>query len=119
MSGGTTRAGSLNREITIQYQTVSQDPVYGTEVPSWAALGGGRMAAEWIDTPPSRSEGVKQGLTVARNQSRCRIRWRNDVDSTMRVVLHGDGDVVYQIIGGPAMIGRKEWLEIVCEKYAN
>lgn len=112
-----TRTGQLDREITIQYKTVTRDPTYNTEVPTWVALGGARIWANWEDVPPSRSEAVHLGLEVARNQSRCRIRYRSDVTSAMRVLLHGGAmDVVYQIIAEPAMLGRQEWTEMVCER---
>ena len=56
---------------------------------------------------------------MARNQTRVRLRYRSDIDSTMRVTVHGDSDVVYQIVGGPAMIGRKELTELVLERYSS
>jgi hypothetical protein len=38
----------------------------------------------------------------------------------MRVTLHGDSDVIYQIVGGPADIdGRKSMIEMVLEKYSS
>ena len=49
-----------------------------------------------------------------------RIRYRSDVTSDMRVTVHSDaGDVVHQIVGGPAEIGRREWTEFVIEKYSS
>ena len=121
-------AGRLNREITIERKQVAQDTAYGTEVITWmplAVLPGSPAVAErfWAevqDALPSRSESVQQGLAVARNQTRIRIRWRSDVDSSMRITVHGDIDVVYQIVGGPAEIrGRRIMLEMMCEKYSS
>jgi len=115
-----------DRQITIQRKQVSTDPDFGTELVTWVPLVavpgspevGERFWAEVQDALPSRSEAVTMGLSVARNQVRIRFRYRDDVDSSMRVLLHGDGaDQVLQIVGGPAMIGgRKELTEIVCEK---
>lgn len=121
------KASDLNYQITVEKKSVTQDPVYGTETITWIPLiysvGSPSVAerfwAQVSDVLPSRSEAVKQGLAVARNQTRIRLRYRNDIDSSMRITVHGDTDVVYQIIGGPAMIGRKEWLEMVCEKYSS
>ena len=122
------RAGTLNREITIERKEVTQDASYGTEVVAWtplAVLPGSpgvaeRFWAEVQDVMPSRSESVQQGLAVARNQTRIRIRWRSDVTSAMRVIVHGDTDVLYQIVGGPAEIrGRRVMLEMVCERYTS
>ena len=122
------RAGRLDRLITIEKKEVTVDPVYGSELVTWVALSylpgsppvAERFAAEIQDALPSRSEAVQQGLAIGRNQTRCRIRWRGDVDSSRRVTLHGDTDQVYQIVGGPAEIdGRKGGLEMVLEKYSS
>jgi head-tail adaptor len=79
-----------------------------------------RFWAEVQDALPSRSEAVTQGLAVARNQTRLRMRWRDDINSSMRVTVHGDSDTVYQIVGGPADIdGRKSMIEMVLEKYSS
>ena len=121
-------AGRLTRLITIERKQVTQDPQYGTEIITWvplAVLPGSPAVAErfWAevqDALPSRSESVLQGLAVARNQTRIRIRWRNDIDSSMRITVHGDTDVLYQIIGGPAEIrGRRIMLEMMCERYSS
>lgn len=122
------RSGEFDREITIERKSVTQDAQYGTEIISWVSLvmlpGSppvpGRIWASKVDAMPSRSESVQQGLTVARNQTRIRIRWRDDLDSSMRITVHGDVDELYQIVGGPAEIrGRKRMLEMVCERYSS
>lgn len=118
----------LDRRATFERRTVTQDAVYGTDVITWvpvAYLPGSPQIAErfWVglqDMLPSRSEAVKQGLAQARNQTRLRMRWRADIDSSQRVTVHGDTDVVYQIVAGPAEIdGRKGGLELVLEKYTT
>lgn len=121
------RSGNLDRQITIERKTTTRDPNYGSEIVTWvplAVLPGSpevaeRFAAEVMDVPPSRSESVRQGLAMARNQTRVRLRYRNDIDSAMRVIVHGDTDVTYQIVGGPAMLGRKELIELVLERYSS
>ena len=121
------RAGQLDRRITIERKVVTQDATYGSEIITWTPLvvlpGSPTVAASlWanvVDVQPSRSEAVKQGLSVATNQTRVTIRYRSDVDSSMRITVHGDTDVVYQIVGGPAMLGRKEWLEMMFERYSS
>lgn len=122
------RAGQLDRWVTIEKKSVTRDPDFGTEVITWVplvALPGSpvvaeRFRAEIQDALPSRSEAVTQGLAVARNQTRLRMRWRDDITSDMRVTVHGDTDVVYQIVGGPAQIeGRKERIEMVLERYSS
>lgn len=121
-------SADLDRQISIYRKQVTPDPTYGTEIVTWVPLVpqvGNPTVAErfWAnvqDAVPSRSEAVTQGLAMARNQTRIRLRWRSDIDSSMRVTLHGDTDVVYQIVGGPAEIGnRKERIEMVLEKYSS
>ena len=109
--------GPLDKRITIQQKVVTQDPDYGTGVINWVTL-----ATPWAnvqDVLPSRSESVQQGLETARNQTRIRFRYRNDVTSAMRITLRGATDRVLQIIGGPAELGRHEYTEIVCEQYSS
>lgn len=112
-------AGQLRHRITILKKSVTPDANYGTEVITWVALStpASRIAAQVQDVQPSRSEAVKNGLAVALNQSKVTIRNRAGIDSSMRVTVHYASDVVYQIVGGPAIVGRNgEWLEMVCEK---
>lgn len=102
--------GPLDTRIRIEYKVTTQDADYGTPVITWTLL-----AVVWAnvqDVMPSRSESVKQGLEVARNQTRIRWRYRQDVDSSMRVVI---GSRTLQIIAGPAELGRHEYSEVVCE----
>jgi head-tail adaptor len=129
------RSGAFYRRITVERKAISTDAEYvapdanyGTANVIWVPLvkvGGvaERFWAEVQDALPSRSESVTQGLEVARNQTRIRMRYRDDIDSSMRVKLHGDGnDVVYQIVGGPATVtkeGRKNMIELVCERYSS
>jgi head-tail adaptor len=122
------RAGALNRMIVIEYPSEATESGYGTKMVAWLPLdvkSGSPteeqpISAEVQDALPSRSESVRQGLAVARNQTRIRMRWRNDLTSKMRIKVLGDTNVYYQIVGGPAEIGsRKDGIEIVCEKYSS
>ncbi len=116
-----------DRQITIERPT-TVDGEFGPTAGPWVplvALSGSPTVAErfWAevqDVLPSRSEAVKQGLAVARNQTRLRMRWRDDIDSSMRVTVHGDADRVYQIVAGPAEIeGRKARIEMMLERYSS
>jgi SPP1 family predicted phage head-tail adaptor len=109
--------GNKDRRVEIQYKVITQDPAYGTEVVTWTSLV--TVWANVEDVPPSRSEAVKTGLAVAINQSKVTIRYRAGIDSSMRLVISRPDPVVYQIIGGPAMIGRYRELEMVCEKISS
>lgn len=119
-------AGRLDRWVLIEKKSVGQDPTYGSETVTWVPLStvGGQpelFPAEVLDAVPSRAEAVTLGLAVARNQTRIRIRYRDDIDSSMRVTVKGDAyDTVMQIIGGPAAVGgRKELTEVVCERISS
>lgn len=120
-------AGQLDELIVIEYEGgTTQDPDSGRPIATWVPLvalpGSPTVAAplwaEWRDDPPSRSEAVRQGLAVARNQSRVRFRYRSDVDSSMRIVRSRTGET-YQIVGGPAVLGRFQWTEIVVERLSS
>ncbi len=117
-----------NCQISVERKSITQDANDGTDIIAWVplvAIAGSPVIAErwWAevqDTMPSRSEAVKNGLAMARGQTRIRLRYRNDIDSSMRITVHRDSDVVYQIIGGPAQIGgRKSRIEILCEYYTT
>lgn len=112
-------AGEQDVQVTIERPVSTPDPAFGSPVVTWTAL----FVRQWAkiqDVLPSRSEFVTQGLTVARNQSRLRMRYREDIDSSMRVTVHRDSDVIYQIVGGPAQMGgRKERIEMVLERYSS
>lgn len=123
-------AGDLDRLVRIERKATAADPEYvapdaqfGTANDVWLPLvvlpGSPVEAADlWaqiLDALPSRSESVQQGLEVARNQTRVRMRWRNDVDSSMRIVERDGRQRTLQIVGGPAELGRREFMELVCE----
>ena len=108
--------GQLDRRITIQQKTVTQDSDYGTEAITWSTFAS-RISAQVQDVLPSKSESVQQGMRVANRPARVRIRYRTGITSDMRIVVHGTADRTMQITGGPAEIGRHEWIEMTCEEY--
>lgn len=129
------RAGEMYCEVTVERIAVDgdegylgPDPTYGTPRVVWFPIAplvgspviGERFPATIQDALPSRAESVTMGLSVARNQSTLRMRYRNDITSAMRVTVHRDTDVVYQIVGGPALIeGRKDRIEMQIEKVSS
>ena len=113
-------AGALDRQASIEYKNVETNAQYGTEIITWLRLA--LVSVQVIEPILSRSiaEEVRQGLYVARGQVRIRMRYRPDVTSDMRIVLHGRGEgVVYAIVVGPVMIGRQEGLEMLCETFSS
>ena len=119
------RAGDFDCQVTIEKRSTTQDAKYGTQVVTWVPLvtSNGAAVRFWAqveDEIPSRSESVRQGVAMSANRAVVRIRYRNDIDSSMRVTVHRDTAVLYQIVGGPAQVGgRKLMLEMVCERYST
>jgi head-tail adaptor len=121
------QAGKLRGRISIQQNVPTQDTTYGTDVDNWVSIAwlpgspsvAARINAEVYDLPPGKSEAVRMSLETARSQTRFRIRYRAGVVSSMRIVLHGGTDRIFNIVGGPAIIGNKEWLEMVGEEYSS
>ena len=107
----------LDKRCRIEQKSVSQDPDFGTEIVTWVHLA--TVWAEVQDALPSRSESVTQGLAIAKNQTRVRIRYRSDVDSSMRMVLWRPGAITYQIVGGPAELGKHEYSEFMVERLSS
>lgn len=107
-------AAKLDQRIRIEQKQVTSDPDYGTQTTTWATFA--TVWAEVRDVLPSRSEAVKNGLVTATSQTRIRMRFRTDIDSTMRMIINRPAPVVYQIISGPAEIGRRAWMEFVVER---
>lgn len=116
------RGGQLDRCITIERPTTVDDPVYGPQPGGWAVFGTARTPAQVMDDLPSKSESTTEGIKIAERPARVRIRYLRGITSDMRVTLH-DGpdstyDVVFQIAGGPAEIGRREWTEFTVKAYS-
>lgn len=119
----------LNRRITVEVPTITKDPTYQSNVPGWAPLValpgspviGAKFAAEVQDVLPSRSEeGDLRGLQVSRRRSRVRMRWRSDMNATMRITIHGDINRVAQIVTEPAeILGPKRYIEFMVEDFST
>lgn len=110
---------NLNTRGTIERLVVTgQEPTFGGDITEYRPL-----ATVWMevyDVPPSRAESVKLGLTVAINQVRVRYTYRpsRDVTSAMRIRISGSVERVLQIVAGPAVLGEKEYDEVMCEAIA-
>lgn len=116
------RAGVLDRRITIQSQPMIDDPVYGPQPASpdaeWTVVAS-RIPASRKDDLPSNTESVQNGLRLSNSPARVRIRYRNDIKSSMRVIMHDENDRLYQISSTPAEIGRREWTEFTISEYSS
>lgn len=112
------RGGALDRRITIQRTTTVIDPVYGPQEGGWEDVAV-RIPANKKDDLPSNTESVQNGLRMSNSPARVRIRYRNDITSDMRVIVHDENDRVYQISSTPAEIGRREWTEFTIQRYSS
>jgi head-tail adaptor len=112
------RAGTLDRRITLRKQGTVVDPVYGPQDGGWVNFAE-RVPAQVWDDLPSKSESVQGGLRMADRPARVRIRYLRGVTSDMQVVVHDEPDQVYEITGGPAEIGRREWMEFTIRAYST
>ena len=112
------RAGQLDQRITLERKTVTQDPDYGTEVVTWTVFAS-RIAAQVQDVLPSRAETAGQGIALATQPARIRIRYLAGITSDMRVVVHGATDRLMQITAGPAELGRRERTEFMVAHYST
>lgn len=107
---------NLDTRVRFESRSVTQDPTYGTDVVTWVPVC--VVWAEVLDALPSRqqAEQVRQVVQVATLRSKVRIRYRTDIDATMRMLI---GQDVYQIVGGPAEIGRHEFMELLAERVST
>ena len=99
----------LDRIITIQQRTVTRDS-FGGDVVTWVDL-----AQVWAQFRP-RSAGEQfennANVTVASNTAVFRIRYRADLDETMRVVHDGhEWD-----IEGIVEVGRRDKLDLIATR---
>ena len=106
-------AGDLDRRITIQRRSIVRDGTYGSETVTWITL-----ATVWAQVIESATDGefVQDGTLAYARPTRVRIRYRSDVDPTMRLLFPA-GRLV-QIIG-TAEGGRRQYLEMACKEWAH
>lgn len=107
----------LNRRLLIQSRQVVDDPIYGPQPADWATVA--TVWAEVQDALPSKSEAVVEGAVVSYNRTRIRIRYRKGIDATLRIVEQGGLGRVWHIVGGPAILGNREGIEVLCEEYST
>jgi SPP1 family predicted phage head-tail adaptor len=106
----------MDTRVRFENKSISQDPVYGTEVISW--LPKATVWAEVMDVLPTRqqAEQMRNNTQVSVRRARVRMRYRSDIDASMRCLI---GGIVHQIVGGPAEIGRHEFMEILIERVST
>lgn len=109
--------GALRHKCLIERKSVTQDSQFGTEIVTWVTVAETRCSIE--DVPPSRAETVANNLAASSQRSIVQMRFRTDVDSSMRFTVNRPASVTYQIIAGPAEIGIREGVEFSVERYTS
>lgn len=108
---------NLNTRVRIERPTITVDSVYGGEVVTWTLVG--LAWAEVIDKLPSRDESLMDVLTLSSIRTRVRLRYRTDLDASMRFIIMRPDATTWGIIGGPATVGQKEAVEFLVEKKSS
>ena len=111
---GMISASDLDRRISFESRSGTQETTYGTTPLTWS-----NYATVWAqvqDILPSRSENIADDISLARRPARIRIRYRSGITSDMRINYGGR---YLRIIAGPAEIGRREGLEFVAEEMST
>jgi SPP1 family predicted phage head-tail adaptor len=106
-------AGSLNKRVRIE-RPVPDTSIDGAGSGSWAPVA--TLWAAVQDALPSRAERLADGINLAARPARVRMRYRTDIDSSMRFIIDGR---TMQVIAGPAELGRREGLEFMVEEYSS
>lgn len=109
--------GKRDQRIRILEKSVTQDPVYGTEVIGWVTYA--EVFAQIQDVLPSRAESSANGIRIENRPARVRTQYLPGVTSDMRVVLINRGDRLMKIVSGPAELGRKSGTEFMAEEYSS
>ena len=107
-------ASKLDTRIRIERKVVGRDPQYGTEVVTWAKFA--TVWAEVKDILPSRAERLADSIQMGRRPARIRIRYLAGVPPDMRIIIDNR---THQIISGPAMLGRREAMEIMAQELSS
>lgn len=106
-------AGQLDRRVTILARVETTDPDYGTKTVTWSsneADGAVTVWAQVLDVLPSRADRLAREIAITSQPKQVRMRWRDDVGQDDRVEIDG---VQMRVVAGPAMIGRRDGLEIM------
>jgi head-tail adaptor len=116
----------MDRRVEIQYRHVTgQDSTYGRDEVEWLPLvvlqGSPVVAAPlWGQfNEMSGDEAVRNGLDLAKAPGTLTLRWIDNVDSTMRVIIFDPVEQIYAILGSPNMIGRKIGMELQLARFSS
>lgn len=78
-------AGVLRHLVQLQMPVTTQDPITGAEVKNWA-----NVKKIWAEIVPSSArEFIAAGAEQSEMRGRATIRYRPDIDATMRLLHRG------------------------------
>lgn len=87
-------SGKLRHKVQLQEQVIDQDPVTGEMVPSWHTV-----ADVWAEiVPMSGREFLSSGAEQSEVRGRMVIRYREDVDASMRVLYRGKQYNIFAVL---------------------
>jgi SPP1 family predicted phage head-tail adaptor len=102
--------GKFKDRVQILARVATQEEEFGTDAIEWPVLD--TVWAEVQDVLPSKSEKLAEGINIARQPARIRMRYRTDISSEQRLMVRGK---VMQIVSGPAVLGDKKYIELIAE----
>lgn len=108
---------AYNTRVRIERPVSGTDPVFQTPTVTWELVA--PAWAEMVDKLPSRDEATLDTIALSKIRTRLRLRYRTDLDASMRFIIMRPTETVWSIVGGPAMIGNKEKIEFLCEKVSS
>lgn len=111
----------LSERATVIKAPQARDATYGrkqTDTTAWLVVSD-RIWVEVQDVLPSRAETSENGVRKVAKQARLRLRRQIPITADMRVVLHGRGDRVMQVISGPALLDDRTHIECMLEEIGN
>ena len=88
------QAGKLRQRVTIQQAVVTRDS-YGADAPAWQDLA--TVWARVVTTSGTETIGVEQ-VALATVVHEVTIRWRGDVQPTMRLLWEGHTLLIHAVL---------------------
>ena len=106
----------FDRRLLIEQKSVARDAAFGSEVITWTTLAQvWGSALDVLNTKKSGGEHIVEDMRVYMQPCRVVIHYRADITTDMRVTLT-DRSRVMQIVS-VAEIGRRKFLELMCEAF--
>lgn len=106
------RIGTLNRRVTLERPVEGRDPDTGAIARTWQAV-----EVVWASVRmQTGAEALRASEVVSSAKASIRLRFREDVDATWRVVYAGTKFNILAV--QPDLVGR-QYVDLACETGAN